>query len=290
MNQSPAAPAFTPRVIRANGIDINVATAGSGPSILLIHGWPHTWRIWQPLMERLSADHHVIAPDLRGTGGTSRTVDGYDVAMLACDAVSLLDALRVDEVTVVGIDLGVQVAAMLALATPERVQGLIVMQGLLGRLPGAETFLAKGPPWWFGLHAVPDLAETVIEGNEAAYIDWFLTNGTADRRGIDGATRDAFVAAYTSRDALRGGFEHYRAFSTDAEQIETALARGPFAMPTLAIEGGVVGEAITRQLEPVSSRFVYRKIDRCGHLIPLEQPDILAEMIRSFAGLAVAAD
>lgn len=290
MNPSPAALTFTPRAIRANRIDINVAIAGSGPSILLIHGWPHTWRIWQPVMERLSTDHHVIAPDLRGTGGTTRTMDGYDVVTLASDALALLDKLQVDEVTVVGIDLGVQVAAMLALATPERVRGLIVMEGLLGRLPGAETFLAKGPPWWFGLHIVPGLAETVIEGNEAAYIDWFLTNGTADRRGIDSATRDAFVAAYTGRDALRSGFEHYRAFSTDAEQIETALAGGPFAMPTLAIEGGVVGEAITKQLEPVSSRFTRSKIDRCGHLIPLEQPDILAEAIRSFAAQVVAAD
>lgn len=277
-------PDFMSRTISANGIDINVVTRGNGPAALLIHGWPHTWRIWKPVMERLASHCHLIAPDLRGIGETTRTADGYDVATLARDAKGLLDALGVEEVTVVGIDLGVQVAAMLALNEPSLVGRLVLMEGLLGRLPGAEDFLAEGPPWWFGLHAVPGLAETVLEGHEEVYIDWFLTNGTANKRGIDQETRDAFVAAYTGREALRSGFEHYRAFLIDAKQIGDSLAVGRFTMPTLAIEGGVVGNAITKQLGPVSRRLTSRRIEGCGHLIPLEQPEALADSIRQFMG------
>lgn len=274
---------FALQRVRANDLDIEVATVGDGPAILLLHGWPHTWRVWRPVMDRLCSDYRVIAPDLRGLGGTARVTGGYDVATLAEDAVALLDDLGVQQAIVVGIDLGVQVAAMLALKAPARVQRLVLMEGILGRLPGAEAFLAKGPPWWFGFHAVPGLAETVIEGHEAEYIDWFLTNGTADKRGVDRDTRDAFVAAYTGREALRCGFEHYRAFGVNAEQISAALADGPFAMPTLAIEGGVVATAISQQLEPVSTHFSRRKIEGCGHLIPLELPDALSEAIREFA-------
>ena len=267
---------------RANGLDISCRVEGDGPTILLLHGWPHTSRIWQPIMDRLKSDFRLIAPDLRGLGGTTRTEDGYDVANLARDAAGLLDALSVDRVTVVGIDLGVQVAAMLALQEPERVERLVLMEGLIGKLAGAEEFLASGPPWWFGFHAVPGLAETVLEGHEATYVDWFLINGTADKNGIDQDTRDHFVEAYTGRDALRAGFKHYRAFEQDAAQISDALVGGRFAMPTLAIEGGLVGDATSKQLEPVSSAFSRVKIQDCGHLIPLEQPVALVAAIRDF--------
>ena len=269
--------------VHANGIVIEVATAGDGPAILLLHGWPHTWRLWKPVMDRLSLSHRVIAPDLRGIGGSTRPTKGYDVETLALDAICLLDALNIPQVTVVGIDLGAQVAAMLALRAAARVQRLVIMEGLIGNLPGAEEFLAKGPPWWFGFHAVPDLAETLIEGREASYVDWFLTNGTVDKQGIDPSTRDAFVAAYTGREALRSGFEHYRAFEQDAEQIAAALADGRFVMPTLAIEGGLVGATVSKQLEPVSSDFSRCKIEGCGHLIPLEQPGLVADAIQRFA-------
>ncbi len=84
------------------------------------------------------------------------------------------------------------------------------MESLLGRLPGAESFLAGGAPWWFGFHAVPGLAETVLEGNEARYLDWFLDTGTLGD-GVRPAVRDAFVRAYTGREALRCAFSYYRA-------------------------------------------------------------------------------
>jgi hypothetical protein len=82
---------------------------------------------------------------------------------LADDAGALLDALDVDVTSVAGIDLGAPVAWMLAQRHPGRVRRLAVMEALVGRLPGAEGFLAAGPPWWFGLHAVPGLPESIIE-------------------------------------------------------------------------------------------------------------------------------
>lgn len=55
--------------IQANGIEMNVAVLGSGPALLLLHGFPHTWRLWSEVMEPLSRRWQVIAPDLRGLGG-----------------------------------------------------------------------------------------------------------------------------------------------------------------------------------------------------------------------------
>jgi alpha-beta hydrolase superfamily lysophospholipase len=81
------------RRVAANGIEINVAFAGEGPAVLLLHGFPHTWQLWSPAMGALAAQYRVIAPDLRGFGASTRAANGYDAATLATDAEALLGAL-----------------------------------------------------------------------------------------------------------------------------------------------------------------------------------------------------
>jgi pimeloyl-ACP methyl ester carboxylesterase len=72
--------------ISANGIEINVATAGSGPATLLLHGFPHTWELWSRIIPKLTETHSVIAPDRRGNGGSARATGGYDLATLSAAA------------------------------------------------------------------------------------------------------------------------------------------------------------------------------------------------------------
>ncbi|HWO66524.1 MAG TPA: alpha/beta hydrolase, partial [Umezawaea sp.] len=184
--------------VAANGLKINVATAGSGPAVLLLHGFPHTWRIWEKVIPTLAEGQRVITPDLRGLGGTTRADTGYDAATLAQDAASLLDALGEQTATVVGIDAGAPPAFLLAMRHPERVERLVLMESLLGDLPGAEGF---NPPWWFGFHQVPDLAEEVLTGHEAEYLRFFLNAGTLGR-GVPPDVEAAFVDAYTGRESL----------------------------------------------------------------------------------------
>ncbi|MTD55238.1 alpha/beta fold hydrolase [Amycolatopsis pithecellobii] len=268
------------RQVTANGIDINVAVRGTGPAILLLHGFPHTWELWTEVIPALVRDHRVIAPDLRGLGATSRPVDGYDAATLATDAEALLDALGEPTATVVGIDLGSPAAFLLALRHPTRVRRLVLMEGLLGTLPGAEDFLAAGPPWWFGFHSVPGFAETVLAGNEFEYIDWFLTAGTRGR-GLTPQIRDRFLAAYTGRDALRGAFAHYRALPTTGQEIAKAVAGARLTVPTMAIGAHPVGNALANQLRPITDELTEHLIDDCGHIIPLDRPDALISLLIS---------
>ena len=171
------------------------------------------------MMQTMHARAYLRAStDLRGLGGSTRAEAGYDLHTLADDAAKLLDALDIGSAAVVGIDLGVQIAWLMAARYPARVDKLAIMEGMLGDLPGAEQFLANGPPWWFGFHGVPGLAETVLEGREAEYVDWFLKFGTRGGRGVNEPCRAAFLSAYTGKESMRCGFEHYRAFRTDREQ------------------------------------------------------------------------
>ncbi|MEU3343220.1 alpha/beta hydrolase [Streptomyces sp. NPDC006668] len=267
--------------IPVNGTELNVALAGSGPNVLLLHGFPHTWELWTDVMADLSDRYRVIAPDLRGLGASSRAQTGYDALTLAEDAADLLEALGACSAAVVGIDAGTPPAFLLAMRRPGLVRRLVVMEALVGRLPGAEDFLTGGAPWWFGFHAVPGFAETVVEGNEAAYIDWFLNAGTLGS-GVPAQARDAFVAAYTGREALRCAFAYYRALPETATQIEQAVAATRLTMPTMTIGSHPVGRALERQLCPIADDFTGHLLEDCGHIIPLHRPDALLQLLRPF--------
>jgi pimeloyl-ACP methyl ester carboxylesterase len=269
------------RRIAINGIHANVATAGTGPAVVLLHGFPHTWQLWSEIIGPLSAHYRVIAPDLRGFGASTRAPDGYDAGTMAADVEGILDALAEPTAAVVGIDAGTTVAVLLALRRPDRIRRLVVMEGLAGSLPGAEDFLAAGPPWWFGFHAVPGLAETVLTGHEAQYIDWFLTAGTRGR-GVPPDVHDAFINAYTGRDALRCAFSFYRALPTSARQINDAVADGRLTAPTLAIGAHPVGNALERQLRPITDNLTGHLIPDCGHIIPLDRPQELLSLLTPF--------
>ncbi|MCI3244151.1 MULTISPECIES: alpha/beta fold hydrolase [Streptomyces] len=269
------------RRIPVNGIELNVAVAGSGPAVLLLHGFPHTWQLWTEVMTGLSDRYRVIAPDLRGFGASTRARTGYDAATLAQDAAELLYALEVPSAAVVAIDAGTPPALLLALRRPELVRRLVVMEALVGQLPGAEDFLAGGPPWWFGFHAVPGLAETVLEGNEARYIDWFLHTGTLGD-GLPPQVRDAFIHAYTGHEALRCTFSYYRALPESAAQISKAVATTRLTVPTLAVGAQPVGAALERQLRPITDDLTGHLIENCGHIIPLHRPAALLQLLRPF--------
>ena len=275
-------PALTHGFADVNGIRIHYATAGQGPALLLLHGWPftgHTWRlVWPLLAERYT----VIMPDLRGIGQTSRPATGYDSRSRAADAAGLLQHLGFDEAAVVGHDLGVEIAFMTALAYPRLVRKLVLSEAIVGGLPGAEGFL-KNAPWWFSFHAVPDLPERVIAGHEAAYLDWFYQHSTYQQRGIAAEARATYVAAYTGEDALRGGFAHYRAFPENARQVSEAVAQGRrLRCPTMTLCGNVVGEVLFNQLRAVADDLVGQLVPECGHVVQEEQPVEFVRILSAF--------
>ncbi|CCH19718.1 Putative hydrolase [Micromonospora lupini str. Lupac 08] len=261
------------RRIRTNGTELNVALDGTGPPVLLMHGWPHTWQVWREVLPLLGGRRRVIAPDLRGLGDSARAADGFDAATGADDMLGLLDALGVEQTEIVALDAGVPAAFLLGALHPARVRRLVLMEATLPGLPGGFP----APPWWFGFHSAPGLAETVLEGHEAEYLDWFLTAGTFERRGVPSEVRDAFVSAYTGREALRCGFGYYRAAEQNAAAIAAA---GRLTMPTLAVGGNTVGDLLNRQLTPIAEDLSGELIARSGHLVPLDRPDAVARLLR----------
>lgn len=274
--------ASTSTRVPTNGVELATAMEGEGETVVLVHGFPHTHLLWAGITPELSRSYRVVAPDLRGVGGSTRARDGYDAESLALDLLGLLDALDIGSASVVAIDAGVPPSFVLALQHPDRVRSLVLMESTLGTLPGAEDFFRAGPPWWFGFHQVPGLAESVLVGHEGKYLDFFYRSGTYGGGGLPPEVRDAFVAAYTGSDALRCGFEYYRAMPTTAQQVRTLAATHRLRPPTLAIGSHPVGNALARQLEPLTDDLRSELLERCGHIVPLDQPVALTRLLLDF--------
>jgi pimeloyl-ACP methyl ester carboxylesterase len=138
--------------LRLHGHDVEYATAGSGPAVLLIHGITSSLRTWSKVIPRLAEDHRVIAPDLLGHGASAKPRGDYSLGSFASGLRDIMIALDVPTATVVGHSMGGGIAMQLAYQFPERVERLaLVNSGGLGRevslllraatLPGADLVL-----------------------------------------------------------------------------------------------------------------------------------------------------
>jgi alpha-beta hydrolase superfamily lysophospholipase len=106
---------FASETATVNGIQLHYVRGGKGPAVVLIHGFPQDWFEYYAIMPRLSEQFNVIAIDLRGVGGSTSTLNGYDAANMAEDVHQLAAALKLERVYIVGHDIGGQVAYALSL-------------------------------------------------------------------------------------------------------------------------------------------------------------------------------
>ncbi|MFJ1707693.1 alpha/beta fold hydrolase [Kitasatospora sp. NPDC088346] len=122
-------PEISHRIVRsAGGLDMRIAEAGTGPLVLLLHGFPESWYSWRHQLTALAeAGYHAVAPDQRGYGATGGpdAVDQYSILHLAGDALGLLPALGANRAVVVGHDWGAPVAWHTALLRPDLVRGVV---------------------------------------------------------------------------------------------------------------------------------------------------------------------
>src|SRR5438874_7438495 len=120
----------THRFVETNGLRMHIAEEGSGPLVVLLHGFPELWYSWRHQLTALAeAGYHVVAPDQRGYGQTDRPADAqqYTQLHLVGDVIGLLDALGEAQAVVVGHDWGAPVAWNTALLRPDRIRGVAAL-------------------------------------------------------------------------------------------------------------------------------------------------------------------
>ena len=175
----------TESVLAVNGINLNVAHAGSGPPVLLLHGFPDRWQLWRnQIPALLDAGYHVIAPDLRGFGASDRPDDVADYAMpiLIGDVTGLLDALGIERAAVVGHDWGAGLAWSLAMARPDRVSQLAAVSVGHGGTGAAAGLRQREMSWYMLWFLFPGVAEQVLPREDWAFFRRWAWAGAARGR------------------------------------------------------------------------------------------------------------
>src|SRR3954452_2941598 len=235
---------FESRFVDANGIRQHVVIGGDGPPLLLVHGWPENWYAWRFVMPTLARDFTVIAVDQRGIGLTDKPPDGYDVATLAADLVSLMDALGHQRFALVGHDTGYFISYALAADHRDRVDRLVVAEvpGPPGVDPEHEPSLFVPEPlnnrlWHIPFNRVNDeLIVDMVSGNAEAFYRYEFTIQSGGVPLPEHAI-EYYVALYNrSRDVLWASFGFYRAW--DAMVAQNMQRRtDPLTIPVLGIGG-----------------------------------------------------
>jgi pimeloyl-ACP methyl ester carboxylesterase len=268
-------------------VRLHYATAGEGPAVLLLHGWPQTSFMWRGVLPGLAAaGYRAIAPDLRGLGDSSRPAGGYDKKTLARDVWRLAhEVLGEGRLFVVGHDWGGPTAFALAAQHRDAVRRLAIFDA---PVPGDGTPAMFANRWHHGLHWEPDLPEALTEGREEVYLRFFYRHWGARPDAIDEEAQREYLRTYRQPGAMRAGFELYRATPRDVADNEAFLARdGKLRMPVLCY-GGAQGrgrgmaaiESWRRVAEDVRGGIA----EGCGHWIPEERPDWTLAQLLAFFG------
>jgi haloacetate dehalogenase len=285
-------PGFTSALVDVGDLTIHAVSGGDGPAVVLLHGFTQTWRAWRAVMPALAGHYRVIAADLRGVGGSTVTVGGFDKRTMAGDLAALLDALSIPAAAVVGHDIGGMVAYAFAKSYPSRISRLGIAAVLLPEQAWYQwPLLDSRTPWWFRFHAIPRVPERLISASLSFYFDWFFDfhdEGTNyDASGVSAADREAYVRAYSAPGALSAALGWFRAFPQDIADNDEWL-RQPLDIPYLALAEPHVLAAMTEQAARISTRHQVAEITPSGHWVTQQQPGQVADALIAFLGGALA--
>jgi pimeloyl-ACP methyl ester carboxylesterase len=273
---------FRTKEIAANGATLHVRIGGSGPAIVLIHGFGESGDMWAPLAARLARNHTVIVPDLRGMGRSSKPAGGFSKMNQATDIAALMDALKVGRSDVVAHDIGNMVAFAFAEKYPGRVTKLIVIDA---PIPGIGPWdeIAKSPATWHFRFGGPDV-ERLVKGRERIYLDRFWNEFSADPKRFTERSRSHYAALYALPGAMHSAFEQYRAFDQDADDNRAwVAAHRKLAMPVLALgaEKGL-GRQMADIMRAAAADVTEGLIPNSGHWIMQENPAATVRLVQAF--------
>jgi len=272
---------FSEKSAKANGVKINYKIGGKGPVIVLLHGYAQTSHMWIPLMPLLATSHTVIAPDLRGLGGSERTKDGYDKKTMAKDIRELVRQLGYEKVQVVGHDIGLMVAYAYAAQYPGEVSKVILMDAFLPGVGNWKEVWLLRDLWHFHFYGETPLA--LVKGRERIYFEHFWNDFAADKtKSVPEADRRLYAAAYARDDGMRAGFEVFRNFEQDAKDF-AAFSATKLAMPFLVLAGEKAsGTFLIDQVKLVATNVSGTVVKGSGHWLMDEAPRTVIPMIVEF--------
>lgn len=274
-------PGFRTQEIQTNGTVLHVRVGGTGPAVMLIHGYGDTGDMWVPLAADLVRDHTVVAPDLRGMGLSSNATDGFTKKNQAEDIAGVMNALHIERADIVGHDIGNMVAFAFVEAHPDRTTRLVVMDAPVPGIGPWEEIL-KNPLLWHFRFGGPDM-ERLVAGRERIYLDRFWNEFSAKPTNFPEASRSHYAALYAKPGRMHAGFQQFAAFDQDAIDNRASMSHGRLQMPLLAVGGDhSFGTTMAFVMRFAADDVRQVVIADSGHWLMEEQPRATIAAIRAF--------
>ena len=273
---------FRTEEIATNGTTLHVRVGGTGPAVVLLHGFGDTGDMWAPLAAVLAKDHTVIVPDLRGMGLSAHPDTGYTKKNQALDIAGVMDKLKIDHADLVTHDIGNMVGYALAGQFPARITKWVVIDA---PLPGIGPWdeILKSPMLWHFNFRGPDM-ERLVKGRERIYLDRFYNELSFDPKTITEERRRHYAKLYGRPHAMHDAFEQFAAFTQDAKDNQAMLAAGgKLPMPVLALGGDhSFGTGMADVLRFTATTVTGGVIPNSGHWIMDENPQATIRFVTEF--------
>jgi pimeloyl-ACP methyl ester carboxylesterase len=264
-----------------DGLTLHYLTGGQGPTLILLHGYTQTSRMWRPIIPEFAEKFTVIAPDLPGIGDSAIPSSGSDMKTAAMRIHALAKSLGVTKARVVGHDIGLMVAYAYAAMFPAEVEKLVVMDAFLPGVAGWEAVYDNPAMWHFRFNG--PTPEALVQGREKIYFAYFWNDLAADKmRSLPQADREAYVAAYSRPGRMRAGWAYFVAWPATARDF-AELAKTKLTMPVLVIAGEKgSGDVLSQQMKLVATDVTIVLLKDTGHWVMEERPKETKEALVRF--------
>ena len=291
----PRVPNVTHAHAHVNGIRVHYVQGGNNKDrpLFLVHGLFETWLMWRYVLPQLMERHYVVAVDLRGYGDTDKPPEPERMtkASQAADFYALAQHLGMRKFVLIGHDRGARASRRYALDYPETLCGV----ALLDILPTEYIYQeltageAASHHWDQLFHCATGISERLLKGREELYITHFYNRspGFLDQLKADG-TWDAYLYAIQQPGALEAVLNDYRAaFTIDVPRYRAELEAGKrITVPTLVLwgqKGNLARRAAMDIWRARCTQVEGVEIANCGHYLPEEQPQAVADRLLRFA-------
>lgn len=276
------------KFIDANGIRIHYLTAGNGPPVVLLHGFPESSYAWRHQIPALANHFRVITPDLRGYGQTDKppNISNYKMSTLVADTIGLIHALGYDKTHIIGHDWGGAIAWNIALNEPHVIDHLAVLncshpQKMARALRSNYRQMLRS--WYIFFFQLPYLPEFLIKINLRHLLEDIFTGSIIRKDAINDEVLDVYQKNLQKPEAISSALNYYRA-ALRYPNRESKLKK--ITVPTLLIWGEndtALGKELTYDMESLfSGPFQLKYIPNCSHWVNEEQPEIVNQLLLDF--------
>ncbi|MEO5911767.1 MAG: alpha/beta hydrolase [Pelobium sp.] len=285
-------PGFENKFITTNGVKLHYVEGGTGDPLICLPGWPQTWYSLQPVAMKLAEKYRVFIVDLRGMGTSDKPENGYDKKTMAKDVLGLMAQLNLENVAVMGHDIGGMVAMSLAFNYPDVVEKLIVLDGAhpsegllqMPLIPAEGKFNEKMDAempyaWWMGFNQVKGLPEQLLEGRFHLLQEWLFNYVMIDATKMSSLERAVYANAYSDKDSIRASNAWYQEFNQD---IEDSKNYPQLKMPVLGIGSYISYNYMKMGLPYVAKDVKVTGILDSGHYLFEEKPEEVVKEVLAF--------